>query len=120
MKYRIWDLSYKADLKILLNSITGKAKVYFYNCASMRSCPIINKDFITANQNSFISGNYTTSVLGVELDIPNEINDCHKNNPNGLQFRCIPVILVLCEGDVECSYKITLTSNEDHILLTEK
>jgi len=119
MKYRIWDLSYKAELQIILQKTSGSPTIYSYVCQHMRTCHhIFDKDYITNNIGSLLKGNST--ITGAELDIPNEINDCHKNNPNGLQFGCVPIILVLCEGDVECSYTLTLKSNEDNILLTEK
>ena len=112
----MWDFTYHATLKIYLQVLSGAPKIYAYICESMRNCRDINKDFIKSNENSMFKMNETLS----ELDIPNEVNECHKDNPNGLKMRCVPIILVLCEGNVECEYKITMKNQEDNILLSEK
>lgn len=115
-RYRILDFKNQADISVVHEEIQGKSSLYAFFCNSSKCYITYDSIKSKLDKNEFITSLNTYS--GHELFIPNKENKCRLALINKLY--CQTLIVVACEDETFCSYKLRVSFNETSLRMVPK
>ena len=115
-RYRILEFKTKSNITVVHEELQGNSSMYIYFCDSSQCYMtnqvvrnhLANKQFLLSNK----------TFLGHEIVVQDKDNKCQNSNNNKLY--CQVLVVVTCDSDDFCAYKLRVSSNESILRMIPK
>ena len=116
-KYMVIDFSTNANITLKLETVSGSPILF---ASTDENYQIYRKPDIESNKEKLLKADTIGNIQTIQIH--SRDNPCHQNNTLALKpnFRCAVNAIILCNGTIECVYRISDKSRKTYNMLKEQ